>query len=85
MKALFIKILETDQLFNDCPEPGDTECICSRCSEVILQGEMPYRVATTAARAIKMSGVKEYRYCEACLYGRKYSPDEEDTAVFSEY
>lgn len=62
------KILPTDQVFTSSPFPGDPDCICSRCGELIHEGDDPIRAWPENAK-------KEWRYHPACL-GFKTFPDE---------
>lgn len=52
------EILETDRGFDDSPDVGDIECICSRCGDVIIEG-VPLRVF--------LEGNREYRYHPKCV------------------
>lgn len=64
-----IKPLETDKLFDDSPDTGWPECICSRCSQVIGENECPIRCWTVNEKNEVDSNSKEYRYCEKCSEG----------------
>ena len=39
MKETHLKIWPTDKFFNDSPNAGETECICSRCHRHIKENE----------------------------------------------
>lgn len=52
-------ILKTDQPFDDSPNTGHPDCICSRCSSPIPAGEIAVRVWP--------DGDTEYRYHPHCV------------------
>lgn len=54
-----IEIWSTDTEFKDSPDTGWPECTCSRCGEMIEDGEMPLRCYNEDRNT-------EYRYCEDC-------------------
>ncbi len=60
-----LNILPTDKLFDDSPDAGMPECVCSRCGSKILEGEI-------AIRAYHKKENKEWRFCEFCVTGEKY-------------
>ncbi len=59
-----LKILKTDQLFADSPDPGHPDCKCSRCGQPIMEEELPIRCWPTGEDGEVYS--YEYRYCEKC-------------------
>lgn len=63
------KILPTDRVFQDSPDAGWPECICSRCGKPIPENDQPIRCWTE-------DGKLEWRYHPACL-GFKTFPEEE--------
>ncbi|ODS33558.1 MAG: hypothetical protein SCARUB_01292 [Candidatus Scalindua rubra] len=52
---------ETDILFQDSPDEGLPECICSRCKQQIGEDELAIRLFINEGRD------GEYRYCERCI------------------
>lgn len=60
MEMIFDGVRETDKLFQDSPDAGWPECICSRCGGRIGEDEMPLRVFVDEGKG------GEYRYCEGC-------------------
>lgn len=80
-KGLHIKILDTDKFFNDSPNAGEPDCICSRCAGQIKEGEKMVRVAVDEelikARGedgkehdvlVDMVNGFEFRLCKNCLH-----------------
>jgi hypothetical protein len=67
----FPGVLATDVLFQDSPDAGLPECICSRCGQGISEGEMPIRVFVDGGKG------GEYRYHGAC-FGVVFPPDDDD-------
>lgn len=67
-----VEPLPRDIFFDDSPETGSRECLCSRCAEQIQEGEMAIRVWTTNKKGKVDKKSKEYRYCEMCTTGKKY-------------
>lgn len=55
-----ISILPTDREFADSPDAGDKHCLCSRCGEVIGEGQTPIRAWPHPAPM-------EYRFHPECL------------------
>lgn len=55
-----IVIQPNDTKFPDSRDPGDPRCICSRCGQVIEEGDAP-------VRAWPEDGRYEYRYHISCL------------------
>jgi hypothetical protein len=64
--------LETDKLFDDSPDTGHKDCICSRCAAQIQNNEHAMRVWTTNNSDRVDENSQEYRYCELCMTGKKY-------------
>lgn len=62
----------TDKLFEDSPDCGHPDCICSRCGSRIQEYEMPIRLTTTNEKGEVDKDSKEYRFCEFCTTGVKY-------------
>lgn len=62
----------TDKLFDDSPDTGMKECICSRCGSRIQELETCIRITTTNKKGKVDKNSKEYRYCEFCMSGVKY-------------
>ena len=56
---MYPAILKTDQAFDDSPNTGHPDCICSRCSAPIPVGEIAVRVWP--------DGRTEYRYHPHCV------------------
>ena len=50
-----------DVLFQDSPDAGHPDCICSRCGQPIPEDQCPLRVFMDEGRA------GEYRFCESCF------------------
>lgn len=73
----YLKIVETDRFFNDSPNAGEPNCICSRCQKPIGEEELPLRVAVDQQNfhptnqgvpnesADVLNGL-EFRLCEDC-------------------
>lgn len=61
-----IQIQDTDKLFKDSPDAGSDDCLCSRCSNKINEGEVPVRIWTTNEHDEVDENSMEYRYCENC-------------------
>ena len=57
-----MKIIKTDKLFQNSPDAGEPECICSRCGEVIDEEEIPIRAFVDDFRGGK------YRYHPHCFF-----------------
>ena len=51
---------KTDTAYYGSPQPGDTDCKCSRCRKQINELETPLRVWPNSGDDV------EYRYCETC-------------------
>lgn len=70
-----ISILENDKFFNNSPNAGEPDCICSRCFRQIQENELMLRVAVNEdivkARAedqgIEVVNGVEFRLCVTCL------------------
>jgi hypothetical protein len=59
--TLPFEILPTDRRFEDSPDDGTPECLCSRCGQVIEEKCSP------AIRAWPERGNYEYRYHPHCV------------------
>jgi hypothetical protein len=68
-----ITLLETDTLFDDSPDAGDPECLCSRCLKQIPEKDSPI------IRMWPDGENKEYRYCRKCMEasGIHFAPDDD--------
>ncbi len=63
---------EYDRLFDNSPDTGHPDCICSRCLSQIKEYECAIRMWTTNAIGKVDKESKEYRYCESCMSGIPY-------------
>ncbi len=66
-----IPILLTDKVFNDSPDAGTPECICSRCLKPIKEDEVPIRAwLTSTLYTIDNQRIPklEWRYHANCLF-----------------
>lgn len=66
-----MRILETDKFFYDSPEPGQKECICSRCLQPIPRNNNPILRAWPTRKGDygydpEAKGGTEFRYCWKC-------------------
>ena len=75
-----LKILSTDIFFDDSPNAGEKNCICSRCKNKIKENEIPFRVfpngedfftkhketGQTKNVNIEPANGLEFRLCENC-------------------
>ena len=61
--------IQCDQLawFETSPNAGDPDCICSYCSFVILEGEIPIRLFHQCKRSECELENKEARLHQACF------------------
>lgn len=50
-----------DWLFENSPEAGNAACICSRCRDPILEGELPIRIFVPGSRD------REFRFHPKCV------------------
>ncbi len=66
MSDIPFKILPTDRVFQDSPDAGWPECICSRCGQPIGEDDCPIRAWTE-------DGKSEWRYHPACLGAETFS------------
>src|SRR5688500_15259299 len=64
--------LPTDKYFDDSPDAGHKDCICSRCASQIIHGEHPIRMFTTNSLGEVDEKSKELRLCQLCVSGEKY-------------
>jgi hypothetical protein len=67
-----LELRPADKLFDNSPDAGHPQCICSRCGERIQEGEFPIRMFTTNGIGEVDEHSKEARYCEFCMTGEKY-------------
>jgi len=71
-----MEILEKDIIFWDSPEAGNPNCFCSRCANLIQEGELPIRIMikpeTPEEIAQYGTDTWEYRFCEKCQYNAGY-------------
>jgi hypothetical protein len=61
-----IEILQTDKAFEDSPDVGTNDCICSRCLKSIKEDDIPIRCWTTNKIGKVDKYSLEYCFCESC-------------------
>jgi hypothetical protein len=72
LNPALIEPLETDKAFDISPDNGHPLCICSRCSSRIQEMETCIRLFTTDGNGQVTEESLEYRYCEQCVFGKKF-------------
>ena len=78
IQSYALNIRTTDKAFDQSPDAGDPDCICSRCGNKILEGEFPIRFFTTNDAGEVDENSKEYRLCEYCTTGEKFVKRDDD-------